>query len=591
LGQDDFKIGIKHNLTTTCAIDELGKYVNDDKILNNHGLNGLLALDENTTKKIKSILNESVLHEHDYIHSYPYDWRTKKPCIIRSSMQWFIDTNKLKEDSLNILKNIRIRPNNVSNSMTTSLSSRPYWCISRQRSWGLPIPCFYDKNDKDKKNAILDKNLIENLKQLIRTDGNVDFWWTNKYDQRLKSNNENVQKSSDIFDIWFDSGSSYNCVLDSNENTADLYCEGVDQFSGWFQSSLLLSVAQRNQSPYKNLLVHGFVVDENNRKMSKSIGNVIEPIQAIRGIQNKLPQAGIDVLRFWVTHEYYKPQIQIGPQIIEKFIKRVFEIRSILRFIVGNLNDMDGNLVEYENMLPLDKYILNRLNDLLETVVENYEDYNLSKSLITTENFFLTQLSSFYIKSIKDRLYCDSKNSFKRRSAQSALYHILSKSLVMLAPILPHLTEEAYYHSILKINKNNDQDTLFRSNLNMNINQEWNDKSIDSLFEIVEKIRNKYYNLIQSENSAIYDIKLECNQELYNLLKKYDANEWLIECFGCSNLHINQNNNNNNLNEINSFQLTVDKINDKKHVCIRCRKYNSNEQNTLCDRCNKVISN
>jgi isoleucyl-tRNA synthetase len=199
--------------------------------------------------------------------------------------------------------------NSYQHSIHVHPKHRPYWCISRQRSWGLPIPCVYAPDDKEKRNPIVTRQLVDSVKSIIAEEGNVDWWWSSKHDKRLPSTSTAhglVSKSTDIFDIWFDSGSSFHAVL---QETADLYCEGLDQFSGWFQSSLLLSVAFGDKSPYKSLLVHGFVVDEQNRKMSKSLGNVIEPEQAIRGGTNRMPQAGLDTLRFWIAHEYYKYRI------------------------------------------------------------------------------------------------------------------------------------------------------------------------------------------------------------------------------------------------------------------------------------------
>lgn len=215
-----------------------------------------------------------------------------------------------------------------------------------------------------------------------------------------------MQKSADIFDIWFDSGSAFTMTNES----ADLYCEGVDQFTGWFQSSLLLSVALRNQSPYKSLLVHGFVVDESDRKMSKSLGNVIEPRQAIEGQPGggakKMPAAGLDTMRFWVAHEHHKPQIQIGPTIVDKFLKRAFEIRSVVRFVTANLADYEPEkAVTYHHLLPLDKYILANLCQTVDLVTTYYDDMHINKALNTLEAFFLSKLSSYYIKCVKVKPY------------------------------------------------------------------------------------------------------------------------------------------------------------------------------------------
>lgn len=587
LGQDDFKLGVKYKLTTDCLIDENGKYTHDDPMLNMFDLNGRSVLDSSTIADIKEILGDAIIHEHDHVHSYPYDWRTKKPCIIRSSMQWFIDTNKLKADSLDKLTQVKIRPSNVANSMNATLKSRPYWCISRQRSWGLPIPCFFKINAQNKQEPVITKEFINKLKDLIKKEGNVDFWWTNKYDEELKStlNEKDLIKSKDIFDIWFDSGSSFNAILNSKQ-VADLYCEGVDQFSGWFQSSLLLSIALNNQAPYKSILVHGFVVDENNRKMSKSIGNVIEPMQAIKGIPNKLPQCGLDVLRFWIAHEYYKPQIQIGANILEKFLKRTFELRSILRFIVGNLNEDDLNkkLVKYDSLLPIDKYILNQLNNLLESVNESYDDMNLTKAITSLENFFLTQLSSFYIKSVRDRLYCEKKDSLERKSCQTALYYVLIKSLVMIAPVMPHLAEEAFYHSILKKESQNDDYSLFRSYFNYDRNPEWKNDQIDALFVKINQMRDHFNEIIQSEKASLFEVNLECNKFMFDKLK--DSNAWLIECFGCSFLNLKL-----NAEMKSDFKLTVNKLDESRvFMCQRCRRHTSFRENEFCTRCQNVIA-
>ena len=411
----------------------------------------------------------------------------------------------------------------------------------------------------------------------------------------------NLQKSSDIFDIWFDSGSSFNSVLKQNSSVADLYCEGVDQFTGWFQSSLLLSIALNKQSPYKNLLVHGFVVDENNRKMSKSIGNVIEPSQAIHGVKNKLPQAGLDALRFWVAHEYYKQNIQIGCVILEKMVKRTFEIRSVVRYVVGNLsdlNDLSKDLVPYEKLMPTDKLILSRLSSTVGQVTECYETMNLNKSLSLAEKFVLTQLSSFYIRAVKDRLYYEKSTSLERRSAQTALYHILVKLLLMLAPVLPHLAEEAFYNSILgkECSESGVEISLFRSEFSLSVDNKWTNKTLESVFELVDAMCDKFNKELQANNPALYNVVLNCDQNAFSLFEEYrkqtGSNSWLVECFGCAEINLNANDSNSSqvkIDEINySFSLELSKVSER-YTCPRCRRFSSKKESELCTRCNEIV--
>ncbi len=591
-GHDDFKLAVRTNLKTTCSIDENGFYNKTDENLRRLNLSGKNALDENVLKLMEDILEDKILHKHEHIHSYPYDWRTKKPVIIRSSQQWFLNTDKLKDRALELLKTVKIRPSTLSNSMISTLSNRSYWCISRQRVWGLPIPCLYDPSNDT--TEIIDDNLVDNFKNLVKLDGNADFWWSNKYDKEL--NVKNYKKSRDILDIWFDSGSSFNSVL-NDDKQADLYCEGIDQFSGWFQASLLLSTALNNKAPYKSILVHGFVVDENNQKMSKSIGNIIEPMQVIKGFsKKKIPQCGNDVLRFWLLSEYHKNNIPIGADILDKIFKRVFEMRSIIRHLLANINDFKiDQIVDYNLLYEPDKYLLHQLNQLVKQTVENYEDLTLNKILTPIEAFLLVDVSGFYIKYSKDRLYCEHKNSFERKSAQTVMFHAFEKILIMLAPVLPHLTEEAFRNSNFYDKKPN-ATSLFQSNLSFKdiLNQSWYNKDIENLFQVMNHVKASVNSIIKSNNSALYDVSIQMDNSLkslvgYELTKK----RWLADFFGCSKI---------NLEFIDLSAGTIVSINSKDYKynfnatqssnafsCARCRRYINDKDNCLCDRCLKTI--
>jgi isoleucyl-tRNA synthetase len=583
LGHDDFKLGIKHNLTTECFVNEQGRYIDNDPVLKRHNLAGLSVLDEQTTERIRQILNVNLLHDHIHLHAYPYDWRTKKPCIIRSSMQWFIDTARLKEKALEQIANVKVRPASLANTMSANLASRTYWCISRQRVWGVPIPCFYDStNDPEHKQPLINRQFIDLLKAKIEKERGVDFWWkssnsdlTNVLKTENSPQTSSLERSRDIFDIWFDSGCSFKAV--QAETQADLYCEGVDQFSGWFQSSLLLSIASNNTSPFKSLLVHGFVVDETNSKMSKSIGNVIEPAQVIQGHgKSKMPQAGLDTVRFWVAHEHHKSKIQLGPQIMDKFLKRSFEIRSVVRFMVANLGDfkpLDGHLVEYDSLGPIDKYMLSKLTHLNETVLASYEDMQPNKAINLLEAYLLTQLSSLYFKFAKDRLYCETSDSPSRRKAQSTLYFMLRSILPLLAPVMPHLAEEAWHYSAL----NHGNTTLFRSNLDLAL--KWKNLTIEKQFEeSMLKLRDEFNLNIKSTNSQIYHVEIEWSSEAGSSFSKED----IVECLQCASLEV-KNVPTAIIPGITSVRVT------NKFVCPRCRRQLSEKDSALCQRCETVM--
>ncbi|XP_054711457.1 isoleucine--tRNA ligase, mitochondrial-like [Uloborus diversus] len=447
-GFEDYTAVKKINMPLDiCLVDENGCFTCDAGEI----LKGKFVLESGSQTIIESLKQDIILKE-DFTHSYPYDWRSKTPVIIRSSNQWFVDVQQIKEQAKICLEKVDIYPHHLKERFFNQLESSPQWCISRQRAWGVPIPAFYD----EKNGTIVNRSLTENLCNLIIKHG-IHCWWELDIDQLLPKqlkeqcnlSESTYKKSSDIIDIWFDSGISWKNVL-PEPHMSDICIEGIDQIRGWFNSSLLTSVAFQRQPPYKKLFLHGFTTDAEGRKMSKSEGNVISPSDILCGLQKyNLPALGIDSLRWWVAfHACQYENVAVRPSILEECLQNINKIRNTFKFLLGNLSEFDSSkdLIEPEKMRPLDQYMLHQLVNFDKRISEDYDQMqfkNVTKNIL---NFVTNDVSSFYCQLTKDRLYCDSKESEERLSCQTVLYFILNSLIRSLAAVCPHLAEEVALH-------------------------------------------------------------------------------------------------------------------------------------------------
>lgn len=446
-GQEDYITGQKYHLPILSPVDNKGNFTEEAG-----EFAGLNVLKDANQAIIDALTDKgSLLKEEAYQHKYPYDWRTKKPTIFRATEQWFASVDGFRDEALKAIKEVNWIPAQGENRITPMVSERNDWCISRQRSWGLPIPVFYDEETNE---PLLNEETINHVRDIFREKGS-DAWWLMSVEELLpesyRNNGKTYRKGMDTMDVWFDSGSSWAAVANQREELkypVDLYLEGSDQHRGWFQSSLLTSVAVNGHAPYKTVLTHGFVLDEKAMKMSKSIGNVIDPDLIINGGINKKqePPYGADVLRLWVSSTDYSGDVRIGDSIIKQVADVYRKIRNTARFLIGSLHDFDPtkNAVSYADLPELDKYILHETHQVFTEITEAYESFQFFKFFQKVQNFCVVDLSNFYLDIAKDRLYISDLDSARRRSCQTVMAIILENLARAIAPVLCHMAEDIW---------------------------------------------------------------------------------------------------------------------------------------------------
>ncbi|NET89923.1 MAG: isoleucine--tRNA ligase [Kamptonema sp. SIO1D9] len=446
-GQEDYLVGKRYNLPILCPVDGYGNFTEEAG-----QFAGLNVLKDANEAIINALVEAgSLMKEEAYVHKYPYDWRTKKPTIFRATEQWFASVSGFREAALKAISEVKWIPPQGENRITPMVGDRSDWCISRQRSWGVPIPVFYDEETNE---PLLNEATIAHIQAIFAEKGS-DAWWELSVEELLpesyRNNGKQYRKGTDTMDVWFDSGSSWAAVAQGRDNLkypVDIYLEGSDQHRGWFQSSLLTSVATNNIAPYQTVLTHGFILDEKGRKMSKSLGNTVDPLTVIEGGKNQKqePSYGADVLRLWVSSVDYSSDVPLGQNILKQLSDVYRKIRNTSRFLIGNLHDFDPakDAIPYEDLPDLDKYMLHRMTEVFADVTEAFENYQFFRFFQTVQNFCVVDLSNFYLDIAKDRLYISDLNSPRRRSCQTVMAIALENLARAIAPVLCHMAEDIW---------------------------------------------------------------------------------------------------------------------------------------------------
>jgi isoleucyl-tRNA synthetase len=575
-GEDDFIIGQNYGLDILCPVDPKG-YMTAEALQ----YEGLFI--EDCNKAVVKDLDEMgyLLKMNWYTHSYPHDWRTRKPVIFRATAQWFASIESLKDDMIEEIKNVKWYPTWGELRMENMVKDRKAWCISRQRTWGVPIPVFYNEDGSE----ILDKDIINHVANIFEVEG-TNAWYTKTAKELLPegyineaSPNGEFRKETDILDVWFDSGTSHQGGMTDFglPYPSDLYLEGSDQYRGWFNSSLSTGVAHTGKSPYKACITHGFVLTEAGKKMSKSLGNAIDPIKVMK-------QMGADILRLWVASVDYQSDVRISNDMMKQVSESYRKIRNTIRFMLGNLADFDPNkdTVPFEELPEVDKYVAIKLNNLVKTSLYNYDEFKFDSVYRDITNFVTRELSAFYLDFTKDVLYIEKQDDHARRSIQTVLYDATLSLLQLLTPFLPHTTNEAYMHL-----PHHKYDNVYLENM-----PEVKDLGSEGLQAKYEKFMNVRDNVLkaleEARNKQVIGKSFAAKLTLYpegetkELLNSLNAN--LGQIFIVSQFEMKE-----GKGEYDFPGLSIDVVKAEGETCDRCWQVVDHTEEGLCPRCEEVI--
>ena len=569
-GEDDYRVGRAYGLDILCPVDDRGYMMEEAGPFS--GMYYEVA-NEEIVKALEDL--GVLLYKEKFTHSYPHDWRTKKPVIFRATPQWFASIEQLKEDLLDAVKKAEWLPLWGEVRISNMISGREDWCISRQRAWGVPIPIFYDERNE----PIMDQEVLEHVAKLFETYGS-DVWYEREAKDLLpegythpNSPNHLFRKETDIMDVWFDSGTSHSVLRTRNQPyPADLYLEGSDQYRGWFNSSLITGIAVYGQAPYKKVVSHGFVLDGQGRKMSKSLGNTVDPLVVMK-------QQGADLLRLWVATVDYQSDVRISNEMMNQIAEGYRKIRNTFRFMLGNLDGFnpEKDYIGYSMRGQLNRVLTLTYDALVKDVLDAYENYQFDRVYRIVVPFMTNNLSAFYLDYTKDILYIEKEDSFERKAVQSTLYDITLGLLKLLTPIIPHTTSEAYqllpfthledvYLEKMPMVSHRENEPLMKA---FNIFDEMREVILKKLEEAREQ------KLIGKSLQA--EVDLVCTKEQMDAVTFLDMKIHQVLIVSKVNMTVG-----------NQWSVTIKAA--QGHTCDRCWNVVDHvHESGLCDRCENVI--
>lgn len=593
-GREDYEIGLQYGLDVYSPVDDHGRFTDDVA-----HFAGKFVFEANPAINARLRESGALLAEDTVEHAYPHCWRCKQPVIFRATPQWFIsmEKNGLRQAALREIDRVSWIPRWGRERIYGMIENRPDWCVSRQRAWGVPIAVFYCKACES---LVLDETVMEKVYGLFEEHG-ADIWFEKSSAYFLPEGftcancgSHSLEKEEDILDVWFDSGVSHAAVLEQRDYLtwpADLYLEGSDQHRGWFHSSLLTAVGTRNQAPYRAVLTHGFVVDAEGRKMSKSLGNVVAPSEVI-------DRFGAEILRLWVTASDYREDIRISPGILKQLSDAYRRIRNTSRFVLGNLYDFDPqtDAVAYETMLEIDRFTLHRLQELVERLQRAYDNYDFHIIYHRLYNFCTIDLSSFYLDVLKDRLYTAPSTSHARRSAQTAMFHVLETLTRLMAPILVFTAEEIWQH--LPGQRENGE-SVHQAHL-PGARPEWKDEALNERWQKILAVRAEVTRALEKARAEKRighpldaAVILAPPPEFHEVLSRYEPE--LSRIFIVSKVELVAGGLPENAiagDEINGLRIAIERAPGEK--CQRCWVYETtvgsfSDHPEICHRCHQAL--